>query len=195
MAYIMESDMMTTFKDKQGNVHNMFYPSKTNLIMMTDENGKASAQTLSEFASSVTEQLTNIQNLLSTLSTDIENIQNAADAINTNKADINNLKTSLATANTNITNLQTALNNIDKVVTTTVATSSWTKPSGSSYYEATISDSSITSDMIINVYIDSSSNDVALAAGLLEITETGNGYVKIFSINVPSAAIKLSYQF
>ena len=57
MSYIMESEINSTYKDKDGNVHLVFHPSKANIIMMVDENGKSTDQTLQEFADSVTETL------------------------------------------------------------------------------------------------------------------------------------------
>lgn len=151
MAYIMESDMMTTFKDKQGNVHNMFYPSKTNLIMMTDENGKASNLTLSEFANNVT-------------------------------SEINTLKSSGGIGVGTI-----------KTISETVPADSWTKPDGSTYYEVKLENPSITDDMIIDVNIDLGSSEVASNAGILQISESGNGFVKLYSIDIPTDAISLTY--
>ena len=62
MSYMMyESNTFPTHKDKSGNLHVLFYPSKPSMIMMDNENGQSTEQTLKEFLETLDEKMTDIE--------------------------------------------------------------------------------------------------------------------------------------
>lgn len=62
MSYMLyETNTFPTHKDKEGNLHVLFYPSKPSMIMMDDDNGQSTEQTLKDFLNNLDEKMTDLE--------------------------------------------------------------------------------------------------------------------------------------
>ena len=83
------------------------------------------------------------------------------------------------------------VSNAPEVITgKTVTIGSWSLVSG--IYEASISDSAITANSIVDVIPDTASTLLTLAAVMLPRTDSSSGAVKIYAYNLPAATITVS---
>lgn len=61
MSNVYETNTFPTHKDTSGNIHVLYYPSKANMIMLVDENGRSVDQTLSDYITGLEERLQNLE--------------------------------------------------------------------------------------------------------------------------------------
>lgn len=61
MGSLYESNTFPTHKDASGNIHVLYYPSKANMIMLVDENGRSTDQTLDEYMTALEERLQDLE--------------------------------------------------------------------------------------------------------------------------------------